>query len=247
MIDQLRKLIDPLKRRISMMVGRAVIKTVSDSGDLQLLQLLLNSDEIRSGLARIQEYGFTSVPMAGAEAAVLFLNGNRDHGIVIGVEDRRYRLKGLSAGEVALYDDQGQIVKLKRAGIEISTPMDVTVIAGGDVDVSADGDANIAAANVNVDADTATVTAPTQTLVASAGIVATTPLLAVSGLISCSGIAAGGATPVAGKAKITGDIEASGEVQDGQGTMDGIRTKYNTHTHGAVTGGVVTTPTPTMP
>lgn len=36
------------------------------------------------------------------------------------VADRRFRLKGLARGEVALYDDQGQSVILTRAGIVIN-------------------------------------------------------------------------------------------------------------------------------
>lgn len=35
------------------------------------------------------------------------------------VADRRYRLQGLAAGEVALYDDLGQKVHLTRGGIVI--------------------------------------------------------------------------------------------------------------------------------
>ncbi|WP_431477838.1 phage baseplate assembly protein domain-containing protein [Massilia eburnea] len=59
--------------------------------------------------------GFTSVPKPGAEGVVVFVGGNRDHGLVIAVEDRRFRLKGLASGEVAIYDDQGQKVHLTRA------------------------------------------------------------------------------------------------------------------------------------
>ncbi len=36
------------------------------------------------------------------------------------VADRRFRLKGLARGEVALYDDQGQSVTLTRAGIVVN-------------------------------------------------------------------------------------------------------------------------------
>ena len=36
------------------------------------------------------------------------------------VSDRRYRLKGLARGEVAVYDDQGQSVTLTRAGIVVN-------------------------------------------------------------------------------------------------------------------------------
>jgi len=45
------------------------------------------------------------------------LAGNRNHAIVIAIDDRRYRLSALERGEVALYDDQDQVVHLRRNGI----------------------------------------------------------------------------------------------------------------------------------
>lgn len=245
-LNQLTKFIAPLQRRVMLMVGRAVIKALDDSGDLQQVQLQLNADEIRSDVHRLQEYGFTSRPKLGSEAAVIFLGGNRDHGIVIAVEDRRYRLKSLADGEVALYDDLGQKVHLKRAGIEISTPGNVTIDAGGDVQVTAGGDASVEATNATVEASaSAQVTAPEITLEADTQITATTPLMAVSGVISCSGIAAGGASPEAGKAKVQGSIQATANVEDANGTMQEMRGTYNAHTHGALAG-VGTTPTGQM-
>lgn len=50
---------------------------------------------------------------------VLFPGGDRSHGMAVIVADRRYRLKGLARGEVAIYDDQGQSVTLTRGGIVV--------------------------------------------------------------------------------------------------------------------------------
>jgi phage gp45-like len=52
----------------------------------------------------------------GAEAVVLFVGGRREHGLVVAVDDRRYRLKGLEKGEVALYNKAGGKVVLKADG-----------------------------------------------------------------------------------------------------------------------------------
>lgn len=49
----------------------------------------------------------TSVPHAGAECVTLSVGGNTDHPVVINVDDRRYRMRGLKTGEMAIYDDQG--------------------------------------------------------------------------------------------------------------------------------------------
>ena len=52
----------------------------------------------------------------------IFNGGNRTSGIVVCVEDKRYRLKGLESGEVALYTDEGDSLVLKRDNtIEINT------------------------------------------------------------------------------------------------------------------------------
>ena len=100
------------------MVGRAVLSAAAnDSTKLQTLQISALADETLEGLERFQNYGFTSVPFKGAEAVVVFPQGNRDHGIVIAVDDRRYRLKGMANGEVAMYTDEGHYVQIKRGGV----------------------------------------------------------------------------------------------------------------------------------
>lgn len=116
-LDVLNRYLSPIKRRIQLMLGRALITALDDSGGLQRLQLKILADESHEGVDRVQEYGFTSHPKQGAEAFVAFLGGARDHGVVIAVDDRRYRLKGLEEGEVALYTDEGDKIHFKRGRI----------------------------------------------------------------------------------------------------------------------------------
>ncbi len=115
----MKGLLDDMRNRIRLMVGRAVISMVSDAGGIQKLQGQLLAGETQDDMERVQHYGFTSVPLGGAEAVVVFPGGLRDHGLVIAVDDRRYRLKGLQGGEVALYDDLERHVLLGRSGIEV--------------------------------------------------------------------------------------------------------------------------------
>jgi phage baseplate assembly protein V len=128
-----------------LMVGRAVVRLVDDSARLQLLQVAALEGETRDNVERLQEYGFTSHPLAGAEACMVSVGGNRSHGLIIAVDDRRYRLTGLASGEVAIYDDQGQVVHLKRdhilvrsaTRVEIEAPlchMTGDLVVDGDVD-----------------------------------------------------------------------------------------------------------------
>lgn len=58
-----------------------------------------------------QHYGYTSRPLPGAEGIVD--DSVRNHIILVASDDRRYRV-AIEEGEVALYDDQGQVIRLKR-------------------------------------------------------------------------------------------------------------------------------------
>ncbi|HAV9431290.1 TPA: baseplate assembly protein [Escherichia coli] len=75
--------------------------------------------DAKKQLEHLEPYGFTARANSGAEAVVLFPDGDRSHAVVVTVSDRRYRLKGLQTGEVAVYDDQGQSVTLTREGIVV--------------------------------------------------------------------------------------------------------------------------------
>ena len=96
----------PLRRRVLLMVGRAVLNLVNDTLKLQALQVTALNEEVIDDAERFQQYGFTSHPHAGAECVVLSVGGIRQHPIIIAVEDRRYRVVGLETGEVCLYTDE---------------------------------------------------------------------------------------------------------------------------------------------
>lgn len=129
MLNALRRFTDPLKRRIFNMVARGIARAVDDSGGVQEWQAEFLRGELKGGIERFQEYGFTSKPLAGAEGIGIFVGGNRDHGLIIACEDRRYRLKGLADGEVALYTDEGDKIHFKRGGeihVEAGTLLKIT-------------------------------------------------------------------------------------------------------------------------
>lgn len=102
------------------MITRAVITAIDTVRKCQTAGLKLIAGEKKENVEHLEPYGFTSAAQNGAEAVVLFPGGDRSHGVAVVVADRRFRLKGLARGEVALYDDQGQSVTLTRAGIVIN-------------------------------------------------------------------------------------------------------------------------------
>ncbi len=118
-----------LSGRIAMIASRAIVRLVDDALKLQGVQLELLADESQDAVERFQNYGLTSRPRDGAEAIVLCIGGLRSHAVAIVVDDRRYRLQNLAEGEVALYDDLGQVVHLTRDGIRLSSPLKVTIDA----------------------------------------------------------------------------------------------------------------------
>lgn len=113
-----RAALDPIRRRIAMLAARAVVRLVDDSTARQTLQVEILKGELRDGVERVQDYGFTSHPLAGCDAVIICTGGAREQAIAVVVDDRRYRLK-LQPGEVALYDDLGNAVKLLRDMVKV--------------------------------------------------------------------------------------------------------------------------------
>lgn len=224
MVRDFMKLSAPLARRVRLLVGRGILRLVNDGLKLQGVQVSLLADEVHDNVERFQEYGFTSHPHPGAEAIALSVGGSRDHAVVISIDDRRYRLKGLGAGEVALYDDQGQVIRLKR-GKEIH--------AYGCDRLTAD----VAVETV--------VTCPLIRAVAATKVVLDTPLVEATGNVHVAGgiTCAGTYGDSGGKIVTPGDIESTGgEVRDQVRAMGEDRQIYNGHTHPGDSGGTTGTP-----
>jgi phage baseplate assembly protein V len=84
-----------------------------------------------------QHFGFTSAPPAGTHAIVLPLGGRSSASVIIATEAAAYRLQLTDAGEVAIYNQDGDHVWLKRGGhiaVHASTQVQIdapnTTIAG---------------------------------------------------------------------------------------------------------------------
>lgn len=128
-MNEFARLIAPFARRIANLLARGTVAAVNAASKMQCLQVRLLAGEVKDGVEHFEPYGFTSHPQTGAEAISLFFDGDRSHGIAIVVADRRYRLVGMEAGEVALHDDLGQKVYLTRTGIVIHSAQKVRVEA----------------------------------------------------------------------------------------------------------------------
>jgi phage baseplate assembly protein V len=114
-----KRLMEPLQRRVMLMVTKAVASLIDDAGGLQRLQVTLLANETRGNVPRFQEYGFSAHPLPGATAIVVSISGLRDQPIIIALDDPRHRPRDLKQGEVILYDDLGQSIHLTRDGIVV--------------------------------------------------------------------------------------------------------------------------------
>ena len=145
MIREIVRIVAPIRRRVLLMIGRAVVTLVDDEGGRQAVQLAALAGEVLDNIERFQEYGFSSVPLPGAEGVLLAMAGMRQHSVAVAVEDRRYRPTGLSPGEVCLYTAEdtdaephrvvlqnGRIVRFECASTRaVFGPDSITLVAGG--------------------------------------------------------------------------------------------------------------------
>ena len=109
------KMIEPIKRSIQLAIGRCVLSIVDDSKGIQVVKLSLLAGEVQD-MERMQNYGFSSNPLPGAEGLAVFVGGNREHGICLVLDDRKFRIKNLQNGQVALYDAFGTNILLGNDG-----------------------------------------------------------------------------------------------------------------------------------
>ncbi len=165
-------LLQRLKSRVRLTIGRALISLIDDKKTIQTLQLQALADEVLDDVERVQQYGFTSVPKQGAEAVVVFLGGERSAGLVVATDDRRYRVKGLQEGEVCLYTDEGDVIQLRRGNKIIVTSSGSVSVTAPTVSIEAT-QCTVKASDFSLTADKATLTAPDFTI--------DTPVLKVTG------------------------------------------------------------------
>lgn len=112
---------------IRSLVQRGVVDRVDASQKMQTLNVSLRSGHKPKKVEHWERYGITYHPNEGAEVIAAAIGGSQDHLVVLDVADRRHRPTGLKAGELAVHDDQGQIVHFTRDGIVVKSGKGVTI------------------------------------------------------------------------------------------------------------------------
>jgi phage gp45-like len=116
----LERQIDALMRRRGSPFALARTTTnASDGGPVQTVQARLNALSVRDKIPLLYGFGMTASPPIGADLHVAFLDGDPSKAVAIASGHQTFRLRGLAAGDSALYDSRGHRVWLTPAGITI--------------------------------------------------------------------------------------------------------------------------------
>ncbi|MCL1961396.1 MAG: phage baseplate assembly protein [Desulfovibrionaceae bacterium] len=103
---------DQVWARLKLLFAHGVAKIVGH----EKIQARVLEGEVLPNIARVEPYGFSYRPKAGAQAYLLFPSGDRSYGVAIVIGDKQYNMQ-LQEGEVALHDDEENWVHIKRGGI----------------------------------------------------------------------------------------------------------------------------------
>lgn len=98
-------------RRLTLLVAQGVGRLVSHDR----VQVTILDDDNPPRVDRIEPYGFSYRPKPGCQVFMVFPNGDRSHGLALVIGDKQYNME-LAEGEVAIHDDEGNHVHIKRGG-----------------------------------------------------------------------------------------------------------------------------------
>lgn len=148
----IKKVLEPLALNLRLIVSRALLDSVNDSPGVQVVKVQLLAGEVQE-MERMQNFGFTSVPTKGSEGVAVFIGGDREHGVCIAMENRDKRLKNLTAGQSAQYDESGAKVWLKNDGsidVQASSNTKIQLKNDGTIDLVTQSKINVLAPMVDL-------------------------------------------------------------------------------------------------
>jgi phage baseplate assembly protein V len=191
---------------------RAIIQSVIE-GAIKRFTSSGRPDETITNREYFQHYGYTSRPLPGSEGIVI---NEGNHIIMIASDDRRYRI-AIEEGEVCIYTDEGDHIRLKRG-------KEIYIKSGNKLNADIDNEVVIATKRIDATAsESALVKSPTVKLKADSITMETysgiTPLATIKGNMRLEGN-----IEIIGNISVTGNIDASGTIIDGGGNT-------NHHTH----------------
>lgn len=116
---------------------RGAMSMVNTAPNVALVQVSGMAGETVQDNELFQHFGFSSNPPAGSAVIVLPLGGKTSQAVIIASEHGQYRLKNLAAGEVVIYNKQGDKVYIKQDGTIEVTASSTVLVNSPVVDVTA--------------------------------------------------------------------------------------------------------------
>ncbi|EPH6091709.1 TPA: phage baseplate assembly protein [Escherichia coli] len=142
-----------LFRRLVSLLSVGRVTAGDDSGVVQTVQVQSPS-EVRSDTPVLQQFGFSSVLPDGTDVVVMSLAGNRSSAVVVASGHQSYRINGLSSGEVVVYNQWGQFVRLGEDGIVVeASGQPVTVNSATTLKVTATDEVTLETPSLKVTGD----------------------------------------------------------------------------------------------
>lgn len=107
----------PLERRILNLLTRGVLTRLNQYDGLPIAQIGLNADESHDGVEHFQPYGFHGHAPVGSHVLAGCLGGNRDHPIIIHLDDSASREHAINnsqstVGDALIYTSSGNFIRL---------------------------------------------------------------------------------------------------------------------------------------
>lgn len=164
---RIKRLLEPVMRRVRLVCSRGRVNTITDSHKAQNLQVSLLSGETVEHVERLQNYGFSSVPVGGNDVVVLSVGGKREHLVAVAVEDRNVRPQGKESGDVIVYHAEGHYIRLTADGKIIVACKNIefhvdekTLINTTDFELNASNSAVINSPKTTINAETTVINSP---------------------------------------------------------------------------------------
>ncbi len=112
-----------------------------DDGNAQTVQIKTAGAVTRDKVSLLYSFGFSSSPPIGSDLVVLNVAGDSSNGLVIATGHKASRQRGLTPGQVVVYDAAGSTILLDGKGGIVITPKAGTTTFNGAVVIT--GDATI--------------------------------------------------------------------------------------------------------
>lgn len=208
-----KRLLDPVMRRIRLTCSRGRVNTITDTHKAQNLQVSLLSGETAEHVERLQNYGFSSVPVGGNDVVVLSVGGKREHLVALAVEDRNVRPQGKESGDVIVYHAEGHYIRLTADGRIIVACKNIefhvdekTLINTADFELNASNSAVINSPDIKINADTTEINS-TDVKVTGTNTTITDQTVAINANLTVSDPAGG----TSGSSELRGNLRVAGQ------------------------------------